>query len=75
MRLLIAFWAGLMLWVPALARAEEPLNASYRGIASIYYFLMWVILSYGLYDAFGKKALDIGGPLLAIAIYLVLPAA
>jgi hypothetical protein len=69
-RVLILPW--LLFW-PSLASAEEAVGGSYRGIASIYYVLMWGILCYGLFDAFGKKAFYIGAPLLAVGLYFLLP--
>ena len=41
----------------------------------MYYTLMWVVLCYGLYDTFGKTAMYIGAPILAVAAYLLLPPA
>jgi len=74
MRLLFAFVMGIAAWLPGLAFAEEEvMRSSYRGIASLYYTIMWGILCYGLYDAFGKKALYVGAPILALGIYLLLP--
>jgi hypothetical protein len=69
--LLGAVFALTASW-PALAFAEGA-GGSYRGIASLYYTLMWAILCYGLYDTFGKTALYVGGPILAVAAYLMLP--
>lgn len=73
MRALLTLLLGLLTWWPTLAWAEEAAGGSYRGISSIYYTLIWVILSYGLYDAFGKKALYVGAPILAVAAYFALP--
>lgn len=72
-QVLVMLLTGLAVWWPRLAFAEEVVGGSYRGIASLYYTLMWGILCYGLYDAFGKKALYVGGPILALVIYLMLP--
>jgi hypothetical protein len=72
MRNLIGGVIGLTAWWPALAFAEGA-GGSYRGIASLYYTLMWGILCYGLYDTFGKMALYVGGPILAVVLYLILP--
>jgi hypothetical protein len=58
--------------LPALVFAEGA-GGSYRGIASMYYTLIWLVLCYGLYDTFGKTALYVGGPILAITIYIMLP--
>jgi len=74
-RQILSLVAALWLWWPALAVAEEAVGGGYRGIATIYYTLMWGILCYGLYDAFGKKAFYVGAPILAVAIYLILPPA
>jgi hypothetical protein len=72
MRYLLGILIGLMVWWPASALAEGA-GGSYRGIASLYYTLMWAILSYGLYDTFGKTALYVGAPILAVITYLMLP--
>jgi hypothetical protein len=72
MRPVLSLLAGLVVWVPAIAFAEGA-GGSYRGIASIYFTLMWAILCYGVYDVFGKKALYVGGPLLALGTYMMLP--
>jgi hypothetical protein len=72
MKLVLSFLIALAVWLPTLAFAEGA-GGTYRGIAQIYYTLIWVILCYGLYDVFGKKAMYVGGPILAIGIYLLLP--
>ncbi len=72
MRLLLSLLIGCAAWPPALALAEGA-GGSYRGIASIYYALMWAILCYGLYDTFGKKTMYVGGAILAVATYFMLP--
>jgi hypothetical protein len=72
MRQVLGLLIGLTIWWPAFAFAEGA-GGTYRGIASIYYTLIWAILCYGLNDTFGKKALYVGGPILAIGIYLMLP--
>ena len=72
MRYLHALLVGLPVWWLAFAYAEEA-GGSYRGIASLYYTLMWGILCYGLYDTFGKTALYVGAPILAVITYLMLP--
>jgi hypothetical protein len=74
-RHLLSLLAALLLSWPALAFAEEAVGGSYRGIATIYYRRMWGVLWYGLYDAVGKKAFYVGAPILAVAIYLILPPA
>lgn len=72
MRYLLALLLGFAAWWPTLAFAEGA-GGTYRGIASLYYTLIGGILSYGLYDTFGKTALYVGAPILAIATYMVLP--
>ena len=73
MKSFIHLIVALLLSWPALVWAEDAPHGGYRGIASIYYTLIWVILAYGLWDAFGKKALYIGAPAIAVVIYLLLP--
>lgn len=72
MRLVLIVLLGLAVWWPTLAFAEGA-GGTYRGIATMYYTLMWVVLCYGLYDTFGKTALYVGAPILGIATYLLLP--
>lgn len=73
MKLLMTLWIALATWAPTAAFAEDAMVGGYRGIATIYYTLMWAILCYGLYDSFGKKAMYIGAPLVALLLYLMLP--
>ncbi len=63
---------GLAILWPVLAFAEGA-GGSYRGIGSMYYTIIWVILTYGLYDTFGKTVMYIGAPILAVAAYFLLP--
>ena len=63
----------LLLSSPALVWAEDAPHGGYRGIATIYYTLIWGILVYGLWDAFGKKAFYVGAPVMATVIYFLLP--
>lgn len=72
MRASLGLLIGLAVWWPNFALAEGA-GWSYRGIASLYYTLMWGILAYGLYDTFGKTALYVGAPILAVGIYFMLP--
>ena len=65
----------LLFSAPALVWAEDATHGGYRGIATLYYTLIWGILAYGLWDAFGKKALYVGAPVMAIVIYFLLPSA
>jgi hypothetical protein len=74
MKALIPLVIALLLSWPGLVWAEDGPQAGYRGIATLYYTLIWGILTYGLWDAFGKKALYIGAPVMAVVIYLLLPA-
>jgi hypothetical protein len=74
MRPVLLVLLGLALWWPTLAFAEGA-GGGYRGIGTMYYTLIWVVLCYGLYDTFGKTALYIGAPILAVAAYFALPPA
>jgi hypothetical protein len=73
MKRLLYLVMTVLLTLPTFAWAEEAPEASYRGIASLYYTLIWIVLAYGLWDAFGRKALYVGGPVLAVIIYFLLP--
>lgn len=73
MKLLMTLWIAFATWAPTLAFASEEMAGGYRGIATIYYTLMWAILCYGLYDSFGKKAMMIGAPLVGLLFYFLLP--
>ena len=61
------FLAG---FAPVLAFASEA-PAGYQGIASLYYALIAVILIYGTYDTFGKKAGHIGTPIFLVLAYVL----
>ena len=65
----------LLFSAPALVWAEDAPHGGYRGAATLYYTLIWGILAYGLWDAFGKTALYVGAPVMAIVIYFLLPSA
>jgi hypothetical protein len=71
MKRLAAFSAILTLAWPALALAEE--HGGYRGIGTLYFTIMGAILIYGVYDSFGKTAMYIMAPIIAIGLYLMLP--
>lgn len=71
MRRLATFLAILTLGSPALALAEE--HGGYRGIGTLYFTFMAAILIYGVYDAFGKKAMYVMAPIIVIGLYLMLP--
>jgi len=73
MKALIHLAIALLVLLPELAWAEDVTHGGYRGIATIYYALIWGILVYGLWDAFGKKAFYVGAPVMAVIIYLLLP--
>ncbi len=75
MKALLHLAVALLSSWPGLVWAEEAHLGGYRGIATLYYTLIWGILAYGLWDAFGKKALYIGAPIMAIVIYFLLPSA
>jgi hypothetical protein len=63
---------GLTTFWPTLALAEEA-GGTYRGIGSIYFTIIGAILIYGVYDAFGKKAMYVAAPIITIGLYLMLP--
>ena len=75
MKALIPLIAALILSWPDLLWAEDAPHGGYRGIATMYYTLIWGVLVYGLWDVFGKKAFYIGAPVMAIIIYFLLPSA
>lgn len=75
MKALLRLVLILLFSAPALVWAEDAPHGGYRGIATLYYTLIWGILAYGLWDAFGKKALYVGAPVIAIVIYFLLPSA
>jgi len=62
----------LMMVLPQLARAEGA-GGGYKGIASMYYGVIAVILIYGVYDVFGKHVVMYVGPLIAIGMYFLVP--
>lgn len=73
MKRLFGALSGLALtFTPAVALAEGA-GGTYRGIASIYFTFITVVLIYGVYDVFGKKAMYIAAPLIAIGMYMLLP--
>ena len=61
------FLAG---FAPVLAFANEA-PAGYQGIASLYYTVIAIILIYGTYDTFGKKAGHIGTPIFLVLAYFL----
>ncbi|OGW49707.1 MAG: hypothetical protein A2V62_02945 [Nitrospirae bacterium RBG_19FT_COMBO_58_9] len=72
MKRLAAFSAALILGSPSLALAVEH-NAGYRGIGQLYFTFMGVILIYGVYDSFGKKAMYVAAPIIMVGLYMMLP--
>ena len=72
MKPVLSLLIGLAVWFPAFAFAEGA-GGTYRGIASIYYTLIWAILCYGAHDIFGKQGLYFGAPIVAVGLYLLLP--
>lgn len=74
MKRLAALSAGAILGSPALALAAEH-NASYQGIAQIYFVCIGGLLIYGVYDAFGKTAMYVATPIILGWCYWMLPPA
>lgn len=72
-RFLLAMLAVLTWLIPAAALAVEP-GGGYRGIAGMYYFLIAVVLIFGVYDVFGKRAAAFAAPVILIGSYFMLPA-
>ena len=73
MKAFVHLIVALILSSPGLVWAEDAPHGGYRGIATLYYALIWGILVYGLWDAFGKKAFYVGGPVMAVVLYFLLP--
>ena len=64
---------SVLVWaLPQLAWAEGA-GGSYRGIASMYYGLITVVLIFGVYDIFGKKIMYYAAPVIAITMYFLIP--
>lgn len=57
----------LVIVLPQLAWAEGA-GGGYKGIVSMYYGVIAVILVYGAYDIFGTNVVKYVGPLIAIGI-------
>ncbi len=73
MRRLLGWVTGMALaGMPTLALAEGA-GGSYKGIAQIYFTFITVILMYGVYDVFGKKAMYVAAPLIVVGMYMLLP--
>ncbi len=79
MKRLFSLLTGLALAVrPEIALASE-VGGGYEGIASVYFTFIGLILIFGAYDVMGpkpyrKKAMMVITPVIAIALYLMLPA-
>ena len=71
-RLILVMAGVLMSLMPSVALAEGA-GGSYKGIATIYYMLIAAILSYGVYDIFGKKVGKFAAPLIFILMYVLVP--
>ena len=70
-------WGALLTVMPSVALAEGA-GGGYRGIASMYFTLITVVLIFGAYDVIGpmpwrKKAMLVIAPVIAIGMYLLLP--
>ncbi len=74
MKRLTAFSAAAILASPNLALAVEH-NASYQGIAQIYFVFIAATLIYGVYDSFGKTAMYVAAPVILGWCYWMLPPA
>ncbi|MDE3018706.1 MAG: hypothetical protein KGO52_03360 [Nitrospirota bacterium] len=73
MRRLLGWLTGMALaGAPTLALAEGA-GGSYKGIAQIYFTFITVVLMYGVYDVFGKKAMYVATPIIIFGMYMLLP--
>lgn len=73
MQRVLVLLAGFLCWLPGIVAAEEAVQGSYWGIASIYYTLIGGILAYGAVgrvrqEGHGHRRADPGG-----IIYFLLP--
>lgn len=73
-RLLSIFYGLVLMAVPSLALASE-VGGGYEGIASMYYSLIAIILIYGVYDTFGKKAMYVATPIIVLVAYFLVQGA
>ncbi len=74
MKRLATITATGILASPSLALAVEH-NASYQGIAQIYFVFIAAVLIYGVYDSFGKTAMYVATPVILGWCYWMLPPA
>lgn len=66
---------GFVVWaMPQLSWAEGA-GGSYKGIATMYYSLIAVVLIYGVNDVFGRKVMYFAAPVIAVGMYFLLPEA
>ena len=68
-RIVASLVGSLAATMPSLALAYE--GSGYRGIASMYYTFIAMVLVYGVYDTFGKKGMYIGAPVIIIGAYFL----
>ncbi|MEW6543860.1 MAG: hypothetical protein AB1411_09655 [Nitrospirota bacterium] len=73
MRRFVGAVSGLAFAVMPTVASAEGAGGTYRGIASMYFTLITVVLVFGVYDVFGKKAMYVAAPIIAIGMYLLLP--
>jgi len=78
MKNLVGWVYGLGLSLTPAAALAEGVGGGYRGIATIYFTFITVVLIFGAYDVIGpttyrRKAMMVIAPLIAIAMYLMLP--
>ncbi len=73
-RLLSTLYGLVLMAVPSLALANVP-GGGYEGIASMYYSLIAIILIYGVYDTFGKKAMYVATPIIVLLAYFLVQGA
>lgn len=73
MRRLFGALSGLVLALMPTMTLAEGTGGTYRGIATIYYTFITVVLVYGVYDVFGKKAMYVAAPLIVVGMYFLLP--
>ena len=69
---ILLYLIGFLSLTPSLVWAEGA-GGSYRGIATIYYMLIAAILSYGVFDIFGKVIGRFATPVIFIVMYFLVP--
>ena len=68
----VLFFSGLLSMIPQNAFAEGA-GGGYGGIATMYYMIIAAVLSYGVYDIFGKNIVKFAAPLIFIVMYVLIP--